>query len=141
MEKSENTEKKLLDTPRTQGENIYDVYKKNTQKTDIDAQEFEVGEVKHEEWFAAATCQQALNAVQAIQGAINHLDDCMCQLNQDIKDGVVVYKRMDKKEAAKLRRSHLGTTTATNQIQEQYSSSDCESEAEKDEDIVQRALR
>ena len=47
----------------TQRDNIYDIYKNNTKKTDIDSQIFEAGEVKHEEWFAAATCQQALNAV------------------------------------------------------------------------------
>ena len=69
------------------------------------------------------------------------MDDRMSQLNQDIKDGVVVYKRLNKEEAAKFRRSHLGTTTATNQILEQYSSSDCESETERDEDMVQRVLR
>ena len=63
MEKSEHTENKLLDMPGIQRENIYDIYKKNAKKTDIDQEDFEVGEVKHEDWFAAATCQQAINAV------------------------------------------------------------------------------
>ena len=63
MEKSDNTEIKIDDMYGANKENIYDIYKKNTKKTDIDSQEFEVGEVKHEDWFAAATCQQALNAV------------------------------------------------------------------------------
>ena len=69
------------------------------------------------------------------------MKESLQQINQDITDGVVEFRRNTKMQPT-LRRSKLGTSDETYQLKEQYSSESSEdSQIEEENNFAERVLR
>ena len=80
--KNDQRQKKLGD--HASKRNIYDEFKKRVKQGSLQASEYEQGEVKEEVWFAAASYQQAMKALSAIEEATAYMHESLLQIKQDI---------------------------------------------------------